>query len=86
MSKKHLQRYIDEFAFRFNARAMDMGQKFFEIVQRISKYGNLSYAGLISTSPKSSYMNYEEGQTTEKTQTNTGNFQPSSWYNRQVKV
>lgn len=86
ISKKHLQRYIDEFAFRFNARAMEMGEKFFEIVQRISKCGNLSYAGLISAPPESSYTNYEERQTIEKTQTSRSDFQPSSWRYRSLKV
>jgi hypothetical protein len=46
MSKKHLQRYIDEFCFRFNARQTDMSEKFTEVVQRVSKHGKLSYKTL----------------------------------------
>lgn len=48
MSKKHLQRYVDEFAFRFNARKDDMGSMFSAVVQEISKSGKLSYKTLIA--------------------------------------
>ena len=46
MSKKHLQRYVDEFAFRFNSRADDMSERFDDLVTRVSKRGKLSYETL----------------------------------------
>jgi len=46
MSKKHLQRYIDEVAFRFNNRDEDMSDVFAEVVKRIMKRGNMSYKAL----------------------------------------
>ncbi len=84
MSRKHLQRYIDEFVFRFNARTTEMDEKFMEIVQEISKRGNLSYNGLTGkVAPK---INYEKRQTIKKTQANKSALQTSSWRNRALKV
>lgn len=47
MSKKHLQRYIDEFVFRFNVRAEDMATKFESLIQKVSECGTLSYKELL---------------------------------------
>ena len=46
MSKKHLQRYIDEVAFRFNNRENDMAAKFDLTTLKIANRGKLSYAAL----------------------------------------
>lgn len=46
MSKKHLQRYIDEIAFRFNGRELNMQGMFDEVTKRISKNGKISYKAL----------------------------------------
>lgn len=46
MSRKHLQRYVDEFVFRFNTRAEDMQIVFSEVVQRVSAHGTLPYKTL----------------------------------------
>lgn len=46
MSKKHLQRYIDEFVFRFNTRQEAMAEKFENLVQKVSECGTLSYKEL----------------------------------------
>lgn len=46
MSKKHLQRYIDEVVFRFNMRPQDMDEVFTEITKRIAENGKLSYKAL----------------------------------------
>ncbi|MFA5084097.1 MAG: IS1595 family transposase [Candidatus Paceibacterota bacterium] len=90
MSKKHIQRYINEFAFRFNVRMMEMGEKFTAIVQQISKSGNLSYVGLIEKEmPQNlSEINYEnkKGQTIEKTRAGASNLQSGSWCYRALKV
>lgn len=48
MSKKHLQRYVNEFVFRFNARGKEMSEKFAEVVSLISKRGKMSYKTLIT--------------------------------------
>lgn len=46
MSKKHLQRYVDEFTYRFNSRKEDMNDKFAAVVNQITKRGNLPYKEL----------------------------------------
>lgn len=46
MSQKHLQRYIDEIAYRFNNRDEDMADVFADVVQRVSKRGKMSYKKL----------------------------------------
>lgn len=46
MSKKHLQRYIDEFVYRFNSRSEEMSERFAGVVKRISENGKLSYKTL----------------------------------------
>ena len=43
MSKKHLQRYIDEITFRFNNRENDMAAKFDAVTAKIAKRGKMSY-------------------------------------------
>lgn len=48
MSKKHLDRYIDEVVFRFNNREVDMSAMFDEVTKRISKRGKMSYKTLIA--------------------------------------
>lgn len=46
MSKKHLQRYIDEIVFRFNNRKLSMKELFDEVTNRASNRGIMSYAAL----------------------------------------
>lgn len=46
MSKKHLQRYIDEITFRFNNREVDMQDMFNEVTKLIAKRGKMSYKTL----------------------------------------
>lgn len=46
MSKKHLQRYINEVAFRFNNRADSLAEKFDAVTAKISKCGSMSYKTL----------------------------------------
>lgn len=46
MSKKHLQRYVDEFAFRFNNRGLEMSDLFNTVVNKISNNGKMSYKTL----------------------------------------
>ncbi|MBD3251831.1 hypothetical protein GF380_05280 [Candidatus Uhrbacteria bacterium] len=45
MSKKHLQRYVDEFAYRWNVRG-DMDYLFADMVRNIAGTGTLSYKTL----------------------------------------
>jgi transposase-like protein len=47
MSKKHLQRYADEFTFRFNRRSRGMQQVFSDLVNRVADSDKLSYRTLI---------------------------------------
>jgi len=46
MSKKHLQRYVDEFTFRFNIRSSEMAEKFSEVVRQVSERDKMSYKTL----------------------------------------
>lgn len=46
MSKKHLQRYVDEFTFRFNRRAKDLQGVFSDAVSDVSKSKKMSYKKL----------------------------------------
>ena len=46
MSKKHLQRYIDEIAFRFNNRTDNLAGKFDLATLKIAKHGKMSYKAL----------------------------------------
>lgn len=46
MSKKHLQRYIDEVVFRFNNREAGMAGKFDLVTAKVAKRGKLSYKAL----------------------------------------
>lgn len=45
MSRKHLQRYVDEFAYRWNTRG-DMDMIFADIVQNFAEKGKLTYKEL----------------------------------------
>lgn len=46
MSKKHLQKYIDEVSFRFNNREVEMNHLFNEVTKLIAKRGKISYKTL----------------------------------------
>ena len=46
ISEKHLQRYVDEFVYRFNRRGRDVGEVFADAVHKASKYGTLKYKTL----------------------------------------
>jgi transposase-like protein len=46
MSKKHLQRYVDEFTFRFNRRASEMQNVFSDVVVRVAASEKLPYKQL----------------------------------------
>lgn len=48
MSKKHLQRYVDEFAFRFNSRGEDISTLFALATERVAESGKLPYKTLIA--------------------------------------
>ena len=43
MSSKHLQRYIDEFVYRFNRRSKDTGKVFADAVHKVSTHATLKY-------------------------------------------
>ncbi len=46
MSNKHLQRYVNEFAFRLNRKAESMQSIFSDVVQNIAESSNLPYKEL----------------------------------------
>ena len=46
MSKKHLQRYVDEFVYRFNGRFIPFPDLFTDLVERVSENGMLNYKTL----------------------------------------
>jgi transposase-like protein len=46
MSKKHLQRYVDEFTFRLNRRTESMQTIFSDVMQKISESSKLPYKEL----------------------------------------
>lgn len=48
MSRKHLQRYIDEFVFRFNQRPLAMADVFANVVDRVTDCSQLPYKELIA--------------------------------------
>jgi transposase-like protein len=48
MSRKHLQRYVDEFAFRFNTIDSEYSGLFADMVHRVSVSSNLPYKVLIA--------------------------------------
>ena len=47
MSKKHLQRYVNEFTFRFNRKANEMQSVFSDVVSNIATSSQLPYKTLI---------------------------------------
>ena len=46
MSKKHLQKYVDEFVFRFNNRASELSDVFATVVANVSESEKLTYKKL----------------------------------------
>jgi hypothetical protein len=46
MSEKHLQRYVDEFAYRQNTREEEFADVFTDVVNRVSKSEPLPYKAL----------------------------------------
>ena len=48
MSRKHLQRYVDEFVFRFNRKEQEMQSVFSDVADRVSKSSKLPYKELIA--------------------------------------
>lgn len=50
MSRKHLQRYVDEYAFRYNLRhsAKDVDTVFSDLVARVSRSNHLGYKELVA--------------------------------------
>jgi transposase-like protein len=46
MSRRHLQRYVDEFAFRFNHRMSEFGDVFEGLIGNVSNSGKLPYKKL----------------------------------------
>jgi hypothetical protein len=47
MSKKHLQRYVNEFSFRFNRKTQTMQTVFTDVLQRVASSTQLPYKKLI---------------------------------------
>jgi transposase-like protein len=48
MSKKHLQRYVDEFVYRYNSRKDEKLETLSDILRRVSNTGHLSFNALTS--------------------------------------
>lgn len=48
MSRKHLQRYVDEFVYRFNRRPLAMADVFTDVVERVTEATKLPYKELIA--------------------------------------
>lgn len=48
MSKKHLQRYVDEFVYRYNGRDTDFSDMFADLVAKVSLGNQLNYKTLTS--------------------------------------
>lgn len=46
MSKKHLQKYVDEFTYRFNARKSEVSEVFSDVVYKISESDTMKYKAL----------------------------------------
>lgn len=46
MSKKHLQRYVDEFVYRHNSRGASLSDMFADVVDRVSNSAKLPYKTL----------------------------------------
>lgn len=46
MSEKHLQRYVDEFVYRYNRRERDTGEIFADAVHKVTQHGTLKYKTL----------------------------------------
>jgi transposase-like protein len=46
MSRKHLQRYVDEYAFRYNLKLADLEGVFTDVVRRVSESTQLPYKAL----------------------------------------
>lgn len=46
MSRKHLQRYVDEFTYRFNVRTGELSNTFAEVVRNVSQNDTLKYKAL----------------------------------------
>ncbi len=47
MSRKHMQKYVDEFAFRFNTRKAEVSNVFSDVVRNVSEGGTLNYKALV---------------------------------------
>ena len=47
MSRKHMQRCVNEFTFRFNRRAHEMQSVFSDVVERVANSAQLPYKTLI---------------------------------------
>jgi transposase-like protein len=58
VSPKHLQRYCDEFAYRFNSRKMKDGDRFELTLTRLQ--GRLKYADLIAIPKKADYIPFTQ--------------------------
>lgn len=46
MSKKHLQRYVDEFVYRYNRREREIGEVFADAVHKVTTSDTLRYKTL----------------------------------------